>query len=260
MSSYWIAFFLIGFIAASLTYSVALRLGTMAVVDLVWSVGMGFAAIAYLINYDLYHVRAFLVVGVLFLWSSRLSYYLLKNRVISGHEDPRYAYLATYWGPASRRNFLGLFLVQILFVALFLLPVTVAMRNTQSLNWLDTLALIIAVIALTGETIADRQLAAFRKSAIHSNKVCQNGLWRYSRHPNYFFEWVHWWAYVAFAWNCTISWLTWIGPVAMYLFLRYLTGIPHAERSSLITRGDAYRQYQQTTSAFFLWFPRIPKN
>ena len=134
------------------------------------------------------------------------------------------------------------------------------MRNTQSLNWLDTLALIIAVIALTGEAIADRQLAAFRKIAIHSSKVCQHGLWRYSRHPNYFFEWVHWWAYVAFALSGTISWVTWIGPVAMYLFLRYITGIPHAERSSLLSRGDAYRQYQQTTSAFFLWFPRIPKN
>ena len=74
MSSYWIAFFPIGFIAASFIYGVALRLGTMAVVDLVWSVGMAFAAIAYLVVYDLYHVRAFLVVGVLLLWSSRLSY------------------------------------------------------------------------------------------------------------------------------------------------------------------------------------------
>ena len=259
MSSYWVAFFLIGFIAASFMYAVALRLHTMAVVDLVWSLGMGFAAIAYVINYDLYHARSFLVVGVLLLWSLRLSYYLLKNRVLSGHEDPRYAYLAKYWGPRSRRNFLGLFLVQILFVALFLLPVAAAMRHTQPLNWLDTLGLIIAVIALAGETIADRQLAAFRRCAIHSNQVCQHGLWRYSRHPNYFFEWVHWWAYVAFAWSSSISWVTTIGPVAMYLFLRYLTGIPHAERSSLMSRGDAYRQYQQTTSAFFLWFPRIPK-
>ena len=167
---------------------------------------------------------------------------------------------AKCWGPRSRRNFLGLFLVQILFVALFLLPVAAAMRHTQPLNWLDTLWLIIAVIALAGETIADRQLAAFRKCAIHSNQACQHGLWRYSRHPNYFFEWVHWWAYVAFAWSSSISWVTLIGPVAMYLFLRYLTGIPHAERSSLLSRGDAYRQYQKTTPAFFLWFPRIPKN
>lgn len=258
MSSYWIAFFLIGFICACFMYGVALRLRTMAVVDLVWSLGMGFAAIAYVINYDLYHARAFLVVGVLLLWSLRLSYYLLKNRVLSGHEDPRYAYLAKYWGPRSRRNFFGLFLVQILFVALFLLPVAAAMRNTQPLNWMDTLGLIIAVIALAGETIADRQLADFRK--FNSNKVCQHGLWRYSRHPNYFFEWVHWWAYVAFAWSGMISWVTLIGPVAMYLFLRYLTGIPHAERSSLMSRGDAYRQYQQTTPAFFLWFPRTPRN
>ncbi|MCH2035373.1 MAG: DUF1295 domain-containing protein [Puniceicoccaceae bacterium] len=260
MSSYWIAFFLIGFIGASLTYGVALRLRIMAIVDLVWSLGMGFAAIAYVIYYELYHARAFLVLGVLLLWSLRLSYYLLKNRVLSGHEDPRYAYLARYWGTTSRRNFLGLFLIQILFVALFLLPVVAAMRQTQAFNWLDALGLMIAVIALAGETIADRQLATFRKCLTHSNKVCQHGLWRYSRHPNYFFEWVHWWAYVAFAWNSSFSWVALIGPVAMYLFLRYLTGIPHAERSSLLSRGNAYRQYQQTTPAFFLWFPRIPKN
>ncbi|HAV13384.1 MAG TPA: hypothetical protein DCX06_07850, partial [Opitutae bacterium] len=80
------------------------------------------------------------------------------------------------------------------------------------------------------------------------------------RHPNFFFEWLHWWSYVAFAWNSPNWWWVFIGPVAMYLFLRYLTGIPHAERSSLKSRGDAYRQYQQTTSVFFPWIPREPQS
>ena len=79
--------------------------------------------------------------------------------------------------------------------------------------------------------------------------VCNGGLWRYSRHPNYFFEWLHWWAYV-----CSCRQLPWavslIGPLLMYVFLRYPDGIPHTERASLARRGEAYRQYQNTTNLF----------
>jgi steroid 5-alpha reductase family enzyme len=80
-------------------------------------------------------------------------------------------------------------------------------------------------------------------------------LWRFSRHPNYFFEWLHWFAYVAFAYSSTHGWIALIGPISMYVFLRFITGVPHSERSSLKRRGDAYRTYQKTTNAFFPWIP-----
>jgi hypothetical protein len=81
--------------------------------------------------------------------------------------------------------------------------------------------------------------------------VCREGLWRYSRHPNYFFEWLHWWAYVFLAIGSPLWWLPMLGVAVMFLFLTRVTGIPPTEAQALRSRGDAYRAYQRTTNAFF---------
>jgi steroid 5-alpha reductase family enzyme len=257
MLGFWTEFFLIGFVIATVAYWIALRVRLMAVVDTIWTSGLGLGAMAYLYVHGFETVRSFVVCLVIMVWSFRLSYHLFCDRVLKGEEDPRYLNLAKHWGDASKRNFYFLFLAQILFVALFLVPVTLAMRSSsESFLLMDWLAICLAGIALTGEYLADRQLAEFRGNPANKGGVCKEGLWRYSRHPNYFFEWLHWWAYVAFAWSSALWWLSLIGPLAMYIFLRYLTGVPHAERSSLRSRGEAYREYQQTTNTFFPWIPR----
>ena len=110
--------------------------------------------------------------------------------------------------------------------------------------------------ALTGEIIADRQLDRFRDDPAHRGQTCRAGLWRYSRHPNYFFEWCHWFGYVALAWGSPLAGLAWLGPVLMFVFLRWISGIPFTEQQALRTRGDDYRDYQRRTSAFFPWFPK----
>jgi steroid 5-alpha reductase family enzyme len=117
--------------------------------------------------------------------------------------------------------------------------------------------LAIGVLSIAGESLADWQLSRFRSQAANRGQVCNHGLWRYSRHPNYFFEWLHWWAYVCFAisnwpWGC----LTLLGPLTMWYLITRVTGIPPTEAQSLKSRGEAYRRYQQTTSPFFPWFPR----
>jgi steroid 5-alpha reductase family enzyme len=120
------------------------------------------------------------------------------------------------------------------------------------LIWLVS-AVLIWVFAVAGETLADAQLARFRTTPGNQGLVCREGLWRYSRHPNYFFEWLHWFSYVALASGAAISWL---GPVLMYVFLRWLSGIPHTEAQALRTRGELYRTYQRTTPMLIPWFPR----
>ncbi|MEM1221140.1 MAG: DUF1295 domain-containing protein [Verrucomicrobiota bacterium] len=261
MSSFWIGLFLVGFVLASLIYLIALRVKLMAIVDLIWTGGIGISAIAYYFVQEQAHARTDFVVIIVCLWSFRLTYHLLRDRVLRGHEDPRYSNLAQHWGARSKRNFYFLFLAQIVFIAVFIFPVTIAASNTVGGGrFADVFAIFIALAALLGEALADRQLANFRADPANKGGVCRDGLWRYSRHPNYFFEWLHWWAYVAFAWGAPNWALTLIGPAAMYVFLRYLTGIPHAERSSLKSRGEAYRNYQQTTSAFFPWIPHRPQS
>lgn len=259
MLLFWISFFCIGFFIATLAYLVARRLALMAIVDTIWTAGLGLTALIYHAVAGLDSVRSWLVLLVALLWSFRLSFHLFKDRVFAGHEDPRYKSLAEHWGDKAPIHFYLLFLIQIVFIALFLIPVSVAMASPVPFGlWTDFLALGIAALAMTGETIADRQLAVFRANPDNKGGVCQSGLWRYSRHPNYFFEWLHWFAYLFLALGSPSVWLACLGPVVMYVFLRFLTGVPYAERSSLKSRGDAYRRYQATTHAFFPWTPRKP--
>ncbi|HEX5550019.1 MAG TPA: DUF1295 domain-containing protein, partial [Nitrospira sp.] len=96
----------------------------------------------------------------------------------------------------------------------------------------------------------------FRGKSWNHDRVCREGLWYYSRHPNYFFEWLHWWAYVVMAIGAPGWPLTLIGPVAMGWALLRVTGIPLAEQQALTSKGEDYREYQRTTNAFVPWFPK----
>jgi steroid 5-alpha reductase family enzyme len=140
--------------------------------------------------------------------------------------------------------------------AVFAVPLLLALLNERPLGWLDALAVVIWLAAVTGETLADRQLARFRHDQRNRGRVCRSGLWAWSRHPNYFFEWLHWWSYVCLAWGAPWGWLAVIGPAVMLYLLLRLTGIPPTEAQAVRSRGEAYREYQRTTSAFIPWPPR----
>jgi steroid 5-alpha reductase family enzyme len=120
----------------------------------------------------------------------------------------------------------------------------------------DVLGAAIVLGAVAGETIADRQLARWRADPAHRGRTCRTGLWRWSRHPNYFFEWLHWWAWPILAIGAPWGWAAVYAPILMLAFILGLSGIPATERRALATRGEDYRRYQRTTSAFFPWPPR----
>lgn len=226
-------------------------------VDFGWAGGMTVAG-AVLFGFSLGKPRGMMVAALVMAWGGRLAWHILSDRLLKGKpEDERYQSLRRHWGERADRNFLFFFLGQAFLVALFITPATVVAYRTGAFPdvW-DGLGMLTALIAVAGEAIADRQLASFRADPDTKGKVCRRGLWRYSRHPNYFFEWLHWFAYVWMGVGATFWAATWIGPVMMFVFLRYFTGIPHAERQSLRSRGEAYRQYQKVTSPFFPWIPR----
>jgi len=139
---------------------------------------------------------------------------------------------------------------------LFALPLLVTGLSTKPWGWLDFAAVLIWVISIVGEAISDQQLHRFRQQPENKGEVCRDGFWNYSRHPNYFFEWLHWWTYVLLAITAPFGWLTILAPVAMWLFLNRVTGIPHTEAQAIKSRGQKYRHYQETTNAFFPWFPK----
>jgi steroid 5-alpha reductase family enzyme len=120
---------------------------------------------------------------------------------------------------------------------------------------LEVAGLILWAVALMGEGLADAQLARFKRENQEPKAICQVGLWRYSRHPNYFFQSLLWWALFLMALPAVGGWWAILAPVAMLHFLLNVTGIPLTEKLSVEKRGEVYREYQRTTSAFVPWFP-----
>jgi len=232
-----------------------------SVVDVVWSAGVGLAAVFFAATGPGDDLRRIVLALVGGFWGARLASYLLVNRVIGKHEDGRYQNLRARWGAAAHRNFFFFFQFQAGLVVAFGLPaLAVAANPAQGLLWTDWLGIGVAILSIAGESISDRQLARFRGNPANRGRTCREGFWRYSRHPNYFFEWLHWFAYVLLGLSSPLWFLTLGGPVMMYVFLMKVTGIPHTEAQAIKSRGDDYRQYQATTSMFIPWFPKKQEN
>lgn len=227
------------------------------IVDVLWAAGMGMAALLFALAGS-GAVLPRMLLGILAgAWALRLAVFLAR-RVLGEPEDGRYRQLRQHWGDRGG-PFLLFFLGQALVVVLFALPFAAVAANpvAQFTPW-SALGIAVWLASVTGEAIADRQLARFRADPAHHGRTCDVGMWRYSRHPNYFFEWLHWFTYVFLSIGSPLHALSWTGPVLMYLFLRYLSGIPWTEAQALRTRGEDYRRYQQRTPMLFPWFPREP--
>jgi steroid 5-alpha reductase family enzyme len=224
------------------------------IVDVLWAGGLGASAVcAALLGTGAPAVR--LLTGVCgAVWGWRLAWHLWR-RVRAEPEDGRYRALRERWGAAQGRWF-GLFQFQAALIALFCVPFAIAASNPAVRPACLAAAIVIFVVSIAGENLADRQLAGFRADPGNRGRTCRRGLWRYSRHPNYFFEWLHWFTYVAIAVGAPHAAWSLAGPVVMFVFLRWISGIPFTEAQALRTRGADYRDYQQRTSMLFPWPPR----
>lgn len=232
-----------------------LRTRNTGIVDAIWAACMSVSAIYYASVSDGGIIPRVLV-GVLGgLWGFRLFLHLLA-RVLNEDEDGRYHYLRKHWHDSQWRFFL-FFQAQAALVALFSLPFLAVSRNpvTHATPWI-WFGVLVWIASIAGETIADLQLARFRHDARNRRRTCRDGLWYYSRHPNYFFEWLHWFAYGFLAVGSSLAWLAWLGPLVMLVSLHWITGIPFVEAQAVRARGDDYRDYQRTTSMFIPWFPK----
>jgi len=233
------------------------RTQNAGIVDAGWASAIGLLAVFFAITSGGYPPRRTLVAVLLAVWASRLSYYILTDRVFGHPEEGRYAALRKEWGASAERRLFFFYQYQAFFAVFFALPSLILAHYARSCWSAWDLAGIALWVCGVGTTIAaDRQLARFRAQKGNRGKTCRIGWWRYSRHPNYFFEWLHWCAYAAMAVGAPFGWTAWLVPLALlYLFFR-VTGIPPTEAQALASRGEDYRRYQQTTRVFFPWFPK----
>lgn len=190
-------------------------------------------------------------------YAFRLAWHLFVHRIYGKLEDARYQSLRRKMGKRAQLGFFVYFQGQALALVVFSIPLLVLMVNPYPpFGIWEIVGMMIWLCAVVGEALADYQLAVFRENLDNAGKACRHGLWRYSRHPNYFFEGVIWCSYMVMSIGVPHGWLTLIGPVLMIGALLKISGIPFTEAQAVATRGEDYREYQRTTNAFIPWFPK----
>lgn len=243
----------------TLTWLLSLKLDNFSFVDVTWSYALAVVAPLYAwLAGGGWTQRKIIAVTMAVVWSVRLGTYLFfRVKRHHPHEDVRYAVLREKWRDALARNFFFFFQAQAVLIVLLAVPVQLACLNPAShLNAVEIVGALVWLTGICGEALSDAQMQRFKADPASKGKVCQVGLWRYSRHPNYFFESVVWWGFWLFACGSPWGWVTLYAPLLMLHFLLRVTGIPLTEECAVKSKGDAYREYQRTTSAFVPWPPK----
>lgn len=235
----------------SALWSLQRRTGDAGVIDVAWGAGLAAGAVLFALTGDGAPLRRALLVVVAALPALRLAVHLLLDRVLGGDEDGRYRALRAAWGARFQSRLYLFYAAQALALVVLVSGYSVVAANpAEAPGVWDVAALAVAAVSLCGEALADRQLALFRRDPSRRGQVCHDGLWRFSRHPNYFFQWLLWFAPVLLAVGAEGAFITWIAPALMLVLLLRVTGIPPTEAQALRSRGEAYRAYRRTTSAF----------
>jgi steroid 5-alpha reductase family enzyme len=241
-----------------LIWLVARRFNNLGVVDVAWSISFMPLSIFFALMGQGDPLRRWLMAGMAGVWSLRLGLHIAV-RVMSHHpwEDVRYSRLRADWGAKVNSKTFWFFQLQavmiILLSTVFLVPCLDTRTGISPTAWAGVA---VWLLALLGESLADLQLKHFRANPANQGRICQDGLWYYSRHPNYFFEWLVWVGFFLFAWGSPGGCFTVLCPALMLFFLLRVTGIPLTEELSVQSKGEAYREYQRTTSAFVPWLKK----
>jgi len=237
----------------TLWFFVAKKRDRLDTVDSAW--GSGFVVAAWAVALQEPSGRSVLIAGLITLWSSRLTSHLAK-RTLTKSEDPRYVELAKKWqGSKWVRAYFSIFLLQGLLVWVISLPTVFAVsKQAVKPDLVMTLAIVLWAIGFAIESLADRQLANFLSQPKNKGKTMQSGLWRYSRHPNFFGELTQWWAIGLIALQGDHGWIGLIGPLVLSILIIFVSGIPPIEKRR---EGNAeYQAYKRRTSSLIPLPPR----
>ncbi len=241
----------------------AVRTANAAIVDVGWALSFTLVIVAFAAAARTPATTwAPLALGVV-AWSLRLGLHLAR-RVLGKPEEGRYRELRRRWSPRADRAFFVFFQAQALLVGVLSLaivwPFVTAPHAGAAADAARLAGLGLIALGVAGEALADAQLAAFLRDPAHRGRVCDVGLWGWSRHPNYFFEIVVWVGFAVHAAAYPWGWIAALGPVVIASSILLVTGIPATEAQSLRSKGDAYRAYQARTSALVPWPPSPPRS
>jgi steroid 5-alpha reductase family enzyme len=236
------------------TWMVSVPKRDVSIVDSMWSIFFLAGALVYLWTTPGSNARDLLIVTLVSIWALRLAGYLTwrnwgepedhRYRKIRANNEPNFAFKSLYL----------VFALQALLAWIVSLPLLAALASDRPLGWLDVAGVALWAFGFLFETIADWQLARFKRKAINRGRVLSTGLWRYTRHPNYFGEFCVWWGFYLMA-LAAGGWWAIVAPLAMSFLLLKVSGVAMLEKD-IGARRPAYRDYIARTNAFFPWFPR----
>lgn len=253
---------LVSFAACSLVMLLvwvwAYKIRNAGVVDIFWAFNFTIIAAVIYFMADGYEPRKWMVCVLAGLWSLRLGIYLLIR--VGSHletEEGRYKQLRKEWSPNPDLKFFIFFQAQALSNIFLATPFfIIALNKSEYITPVETMGASLWFISIVGEGLSDFQLQRFKKNPSNKGKVCQDGLWNYSRHPNYFFQFIIWVSVFIFSLSTSYGWISVICPFTIGYLIFKVTGIPMTEEQSLRSKGDAFREYQRTTSVFIPWFKK----
>ena len=251
----WLSAVPVLIVAATITWLISLPLRNVAIVDALWSLMLFAAGVLYALDSDPRAPRLSLALWLLAVWAARLSFFITARSAGKG-EDRRYQETRTLHQPGFALKSLYLvFWRQALLAWIISLPLLGAFASTQPLGPIDWLGVLLWLVGFVFEALGDWQLARFRANPANAGAVLRTGLWRYTRHPNYFGEACIWWGFYCFSLSAG-AWWALPGPLLLSFLLLRVSGVPRLEKD-IGNRRPQYADYVLKTNAFFPGRPRV---
>jgi len=255
MVNYFLTLALILFLYMSMWFVLSLLKKRNDVVDVAWGLGFVLMAWASFFLGTVQGSRGILVGFLISVWGVRLSWHIhARNR--GRAEDYRYAQWRASWGKwFYLRSYAQVYLLQGILLFLVVLPVLLINKSIHvTLHYLDFIGVAIWLLGFIFESFGDAQLKRFIEDPANKGKLMQGGLWRYTRHPNYFGEVTQWWGIWLVALSVPYGWLGIIGPLTITVLILKVSGVPMLEKK--MAENPEFIEYKRRTSVFVPWFPK----
>lgn len=245
--------------AVTVLWLISIRLTDVSIIDSFWGPGFGLAASSYALVGGGDPVRVALVLALTWIWGLRLGLHIFRRNHGRG-EDPRYQAFREHYGRERYWwfSYFQVFLLQGGLIVVISAPLVVALTQPAPLGLLDLIGVLVWAIGFGFEAGGDAQLARFKADPAHRGQVMNRGLWRYTRHPNYFGNACLWWGFFVLACAVPWGWVTLPAPIVMTWLLLQVSGVALLERN--MSGRPGYAEYVARTSAFIPWPPRQDPN
>lgn len=235
-------------------FLIAIKIKDNSIADIAWGLGFIVIDLSLIFQTKNIHMPQFFTSLLIMIWGLRLSGYIYLRK-INKPEDFRYQEFRKKWDEHYIiGSYLQVFLLQMILLLLIAMPLFIVYQKSNSFSLYTLFGLIIAGIGFSLELISDFQMAQFRKNTLHKGKIIQCGLWRYSRHPNYFGESLFWWGIACIVYPLSGYFLWLISPMIITILVRYISGVPMLEKK--YHNNPEFQVYAKKTSCFIPWFPK----